>query len=57
MLALGRLKRTRKLLSLWLTLMLLTVLPVLAKDNEAKIKAAVEDRYQQWLASRKQERR
>ena len=41
----------RKLLSLSLTLMLLTVLPVLAKDNEAKIKATVEDRYEQWLAS------
>jgi ketosteroid isomerase-like protein len=39
----------RKLLSL--TLLLLVALPVLAKDNEAKIKAAVEDRYKEWLAA------
>jgi uncharacterized protein (TIGR02246 family) len=39
----------RKLLSL--TFMLLAVLPVLANDNEAKIKATVENRYQQWLTA------
>jgi len=39
----------RKLLSL--TLLLLVALPVLEKDNEAKIKAAVEDRYKEWLAA------
>jgi uncharacterized protein (TIGR02246 family) len=39
----------RKLLSL--TFMLLAILPVLANDNEAKIKATVENRYQQWLTA------
>ena len=39
----------RKLISL--TLMLLVVLPVLAQNNEANIKAAVEDRYKEWLAA------
>jgi ketosteroid isomerase-like protein len=39
----------RKLLSL--TLMFLVVLPALANDNEAKIKAAVEDRYKEWIAA------
>jgi ketosteroid isomerase-like protein len=34
-----------------LALMLLAVLPVLAKDDEAKIKATVEARYQEWLAA------
>ena len=38
-----------KLLSL--TLMLLVVLPVFAQNNEANIKAAVEDRYKEWLAA------
>jgi uncharacterized protein (TIGR02246 family) len=32
-------------------LMFLLVLPTLAQDNEAKIKDAVEDRYQEWLAA------
>ena len=37
-----------------LTLMLLLSLPVLANDNEeASVKAAVEDRYQEWLAAAK----
>ena len=39
----------RKLLSL--TLMLVAVLPALAKDDEAKIKTVVEDRYQEWIAA------
>ena len=39
----------RKLLSL--TLMLFAVLPALAKDDEAKIKTVVEDRYQEWIAA------
>lgn len=39
----------RKLLSL--TLIFVAVLPVLAKDDQAKIKAAVEDRYSEWLAA------
>ena len=40
----------RKLLLL--TLMLLLSVPVLANDNEdAKIKAAVEDRYKEWIAA------
>jgi ketosteroid isomerase-like protein len=34
-----------------LALMFLAVLPVLARDDEAKIKATVEDRYQEWLAA------
>ena len=34
-----------------LTLVFLAVLPVLAKDDETKIKAAVADRYQQWIAA------
>ena len=38
-----------KLLSL--TLMFLVVLPVFAQNNEANIKAAVEDRYKEWLAA------
>jgi uncharacterized protein (TIGR02246 family) len=32
-------------------LMLLLSVPVLASDNEAKIKAAVEDRYKEWVAA------
>jgi uncharacterized protein (TIGR02246 family) len=43
------LKSMRKLLLL--SLMLLLALPALAQDNEAKIKAAVEDRYQESLAA------
>ena len=39
----------RNLLSL--TLMFLVVLPALAEDNETKIKAAVEDRYKEWIAA------
>jgi len=39
----------RKLLLL--TLMLLLCVPVLAEENEAKIKAVVEDRYQEWIAA------
>jgi uncharacterized protein (TIGR02246 family) len=39
----------RKLLSL--TLMFLVVLPALAKDDESSIRAAVEDRYKDWLAA------
>jgi uncharacterized protein (TIGR02246 family) len=38
----------RKLLSL--TLMLIAALPAQAKDDEAKIKTVVEDRYKEWLA-------
>ncbi|MGB9473863.1 MAG: DUF4440 domain-containing protein [Candidatus Udaeobacter sp.] len=38
-----------KLLSL--TIMFLVVLPVFAQNNEANIKAAVEDRYKEWLAA------
>jgi uncharacterized protein (TIGR02246 family) len=38
-----------KLLSL--TLMFLVVLPIFAQNNEANIKAAVEDRYKEWLAA------
>jgi uncharacterized protein (TIGR02246 family) len=34
-----------------LTLVFLAVVPVLAKDDEAKVKAAVTDRYQQWIAA------
>ena len=37
----------RTLLSL--ALMFLVVLPALAKDDEARIKATVEDRYKEWL--------
>lgn len=39
----------RKLLSL--ALIVLAVLPALAKDDAAKIKATVADLYQQWLAA------
>ena len=39
----------RKLLSL--TLVFLVVLPALAKDDEANIRAAVEDRYKEWIAA------
>ena len=39
----------RKLLSL--TLMLIALLPVRPKDDEAKIKAVVEDRYKEWIAA------
>jgi uncharacterized protein (TIGR02246 family) len=39
----------RKLLPL--TLVIFLVLPTLAKDNEANIKAAVEDRYKEWIAA------
>ena len=34
-----------------LTLVFLAVMPVLAKDDEANIKAAVAERYQQWIAA------
>ena len=34
-----------------LTLVFLAVVPVLAKDDEAKIKAAVTERYQLWIAA------
>ena len=34
-----------------LTFILLLSLPALAKDNEAEIKTAVEDRYKEWLAA------
>jgi ketosteroid isomerase-like protein len=34
-----------------LTLVFLAVVPLLAKDDEGKIKAAVTDRYQQWIAA------
>ncbi len=43
------LKSMSKLLSL--TIMFLVVLPVFAQNNEANIKAAVEDRYKEWLAA------
>jgi uncharacterized protein (TIGR02246 family) len=33
------------------TLMSVVAIPAIAQDNEAKIKAAVEDRYQKWLAA------
>ena len=36
---------------LFLTLVLLVVLPALANDNEAEIKIAVEDRYKEWIAA------
>jgi ketosteroid isomerase-like protein len=39
----------RKLLSL--TLMFLVVLPALGEDNEANMKAAVGDRYKEWIAA------
>jgi len=39
----------RKLLSL--ALMLVAALPALAKNDDARIKAVVEDRYKQWLAA------
>ena len=41
--------RMRKLLPL--TLMFIAVLPALAKDDETKIKAVVEDRYKEWIAA------
>ena len=34
-----------------LLLMSLFVLPALAQDNEAKIKATVENRYHEWIAA------
>ena len=34
-----------------LTLLFLAVVPVSAKDDEAKIKAAVTERYQRWIAA------
>jgi uncharacterized protein (TIGR02246 family) len=34
-----------------LTLISVVGIPVLAQDNEAKIKTAVEDRYQEWIAA------
>ena len=50
------LKSMRKLLLL--LLMFLLALPALGQDNEeAKIKAALEDRYQEWLAAANKERR
>jgi uncharacterized protein (TIGR02246 family) len=36
---------------LLLSLMLFLALPALAQDNEAKIRAAVEDRYKEWIAA------
>src|SRR5256885_10952882 len=42
-------RRMRKLLPL--TLMFIAVLPALAKDDETKIKAVVEDRYKEWIAA------
>ena len=39
----------RKLL--WLTFMLLLSVPAMAQEEEGKIKAAVEDRYKEWLAA------
>ena len=39
----------RKLLLLSLTFSV--VLPALAQDDEARIKAAVEDRYMEWIAA------
>jgi len=33
------------------TLMSVVTIPVIAQDNEAEIKAAVVDRYQEWLAA------
>ena len=36
---------------LLLTLMLLVVLPALANENEAEIKATVENRYMEWIAA------
>jgi len=44
-----RLRAMRRLLSS--ALLFVLVLPVLAKDDEAKIKAAVEDGYKQWIAA------
>jgi len=44
-----RLKKMHKLLSL--TLICFVVLPALAKENDAKIKAILENRYNQWLAA------
>ena len=44
-----RLKNMRKLLSL--TLICLAAIPALAKNGDAKIKAILEDRYNQWLAA------
>jgi ketosteroid isomerase-like protein len=34
-----------------LSLMFLLLVPVQGKDNEAEIKAAVEDRYKEWIAA------
>ena len=42
-------RRMRKLLPL--TLMFIAVMPALAKDDETKIKAVVEDRYNEWIAA------
>src|SRR5262249_60265923 len=39
----------RKLLSL--TLVSLIVLPALAQENQANVKAAVEDRHKEWIAA------
>ena len=39
----------RKLL--WLTLTFLVVLPGFASENEANVKATVEDRYKEWIAA------
>ena len=36
---------------LLLSLMLLVVLPALANENEAEIKATVENRYKEWIAA------
>jgi hypothetical protein len=44
-----RLRSVRRLLSL--TLIFLTVLTALAKDDEANIKAVLEDRYMEWIAA------
>jgi len=37
-----------------LALVFLAVVPLLAKDDEAKIKATVAERYQQWIAAENQ---
>src|SRR5689334_16787586 len=34
-----------------LSLLFVIVLPAFAADNEAKVKAAVEDRYKEWVAA------
>jgi len=36
---------------LLLSLMFLLLVPALAKDNEAEIKATLEDRYKEWIAA------